>query len=87
MVIQVIYVAVRMATWLLTKMRMSLASCCQRSAIFWSSSSAMSEYKEKRGPEGSPKFTFFLGGDGVAGAGAGAGSGSGAGGDGTGGGD
>ena len=37
----------------------------------------MSEYKEKRGPELSPKFDFFLVGDGVAGAGAGAGSGAG----------
>jgi len=58
-------------------MRMSLASCCQRVAISSSSSSAMSEYKEKRGPELSPKFDFFLVGDGVAGAGAGAGSGAG----------
>ena len=37
-----------------------MASCCQRAAISSSSSSAMSEYKEKRGPEGSPKFDFSL---------------------------
>ena len=65
-----------------------MASCCQRVAISSSSSSAMSEYKAKRGPELSPKFDFFLVGDGVAGAGAGAGAdaGSGVGGD-SGGGD
>jgi len=48
----------------------------------------MSEYKEKRGPELSPKFDFFLVGDGVAGGGGGgASAGSGGGGGGGGGGD
>ena len=56
-------------------MRMSLASCCQRVAICLSSSSAIFEYKEKRGPEGSPKFDLSLakggaGADADAGAGA-----------------
>ena len=46
----------------------------------------MSEYKEKRGPEGSPKFVFSAG-SGVCGGGAGAGAGAGAGGAGVGAGD
>ena len=45
----------------------------------------MSEYKEKRGPELSPKFAFFLDGNGVTGAGSGSDTGPGPGGDGTGG--
>ena len=55
-VFQIMHKEIRMPPQGLTKMRMPSASCCQRSAIFLSSSSAALEYMEKSGPELSPKF-------------------------------